>query len=239
MKRKLILVAASLMAFAGAGSASAKTDTTDSDQAISISTIDLHGAGFDATISYDSAWSSAFGTPTLNGNSLTFGSGSGWFSASVPGSEITISPSFSVVISATNGNSLDSVLMGASGSYSLSGANTEVFGKIAWDFDQDAIANPGGNISVGATTQSAKDSASGLWSQSANWTLLNSKSVAFTITPELTAFANGNNRTASLGLSELTFGVSVAPVPEPEAYLMMLAGLGIIGGVARRRSAGR
>ena len=34
-------------------------------------------------------------------------------------------------------------------------------------------------------------------------------------------------------------GVSVAAVPEPETYALMLAGLGLMGGVARRRKAAR
>jgi hypothetical protein len=29
--------------------------------------------------------------------------------------------------------------------------------------------------------------------------------------------------------------VAVTPVPEPETYAMMLVGLGLIGGIARRR----
>ena len=32
------------------------------------------------------------------------------------------------------------------------------------------------------------------------------------------------------------FQVGVAPVPEPETYAMLLAGLGLLGFVARRRS---
>ncbi|MDE2365958.1 MAG: PEP-CTERM sorting domain-containing protein, partial [Betaproteobacteria bacterium] len=30
-------------------------------------------------------------------------------------------------------------------------------------------------------------------------------------------------------------GVAIAPIPEPEAYAMMMAGLGLIGFMARRR----
>ena len=46
----------------------------------------------------------------------------------------------------------------------------------------------------------------------------------------LTAFAAG---TAASGVYTLT----VTPVPEPESYAMLLAGLGLMAGVARRRAA--
>jgi hypothetical protein len=38
---------------------------------------------------------------------------------------------------------------------------------------------------------------------------------------------------------EVDFYSSAAPVPEPETYAMMLAGLGLLGFVARRRKAAR
>lgn len=50
---------------------------------------------------------------------------------------------------------------------------------------------------------------------------------------ELTLNNQPNNRW--LALSEVTFKGSVAPVPEPETYAMLLAGLGLIGAVAKRR----
>jgi hypothetical protein len=33
----------------------------------------------------------------------------------------------------------------------------------------------------------------------------------------------------------MVIGVNIAPVPEPETYAMLLAGLGLMGFVARRR----
>ena len=36
-----------------------------------------------------------------------------------------------------------------------------------------------------------------------------------------------------------TNSCGVAPIPEPETYALMLAGLGVLGWAARRRQAGR
>jgi len=40
------------------------------------------------------------------------------------------------------------------------------------------------------------------------------------------------------GLSEYTISASVTPVPEPETYALMLAGLGVVGFMASRRKQG-
>lgn len=49
-------------------------------------------------------------------------------------------------------------------------------------------------------------------------------------------FTVSGNATGSLG-GQYVFAVSTLPVPEPETYAMLLAGLGIMGAVARRRKA--
>lgn len=43
---------------------------------------------------------------------------------------------------------------------------------------------------------------------------------------------------ASAGLGELTMTVNIAPVPEPQAWTMLLGGLALAGAVARRRRQG-
>ena len=48
-------------------------------------------------------------------------------------------------------------------------------------------------------------------------------------------FTVSGTGTGSLG-GKYVFAVSTLPVPEPETYAMLLAGLGIVGAVARRRN---
>lgn len=47
-----------------------------------------------------------------------------------------------------------------------------------------------------------------------------------------------SGRTAAVG-GMYTFAAATAPVPEPESYAMLLAGLGLMGTIARRRSKAR
>lgn len=50
------------------------------------------------------------------------------------------------------------------------------------------------------------------------------------------AWASGSGSNARATINQMSFTVVTAPVPEPETYAMFLAGLGIIGAIARRRS---
>jgi hypothetical protein len=44
-----------------------------------------------------------------------------------------------------------------------------------------------------------------------------------------------NGKQVSYGINGLVYAMAVRPVPEPENFVLMLAGLGVIGAVARRR----
>jgi hypothetical protein len=57
----------------------------------------------------------------------------------------------------------------------------------------------------------------------------------FFATGNLSAEQRGTN--AKLRLDTVSFAVTVSAVPEPESYAMLLAGLGLIGTIARRRKA--
>jgi len=52
-------------------------------------------------------------------------------------------------------------------------------------------------------------------------------------------FAVANNIPAQMQLGVDNVSLQVTAVPEPQSYALMLAGLGMIGAVARRRSRSR
>lgn len=73
-----------------------------------------------------------------------------------------------------------------------------------------------------AETSAMADHNGGSWQSPANWTTPHWDHYSFSVT----SAANGN---ATIQLKALH------PVPEPETYAMLLAGLGVIGAVIRRR----
>jgi hypothetical protein len=48
-------------------------------------------------------------------------------------------------------------------------------------------------------------------------------------------YGGGSMPSGSAGRYDLTLSIPTAPVPEPETYAMLMAGLGMLGFVARRR----
>jgi hypothetical protein len=56
--------------------------------------------------------------------------------------------------------------------------------------------------------------------------------------PSLGALCNSvyiGDGTSGPNASGVYYALSMAPVPEPETYAMLLAGLGLMGGIARRK----
>ena len=89
--------------------------------------------------------------------------------------------------------------------------------------------------SISLTSQFADNCAGDPSGQFCNWSM---GGVSFAGTAKSIDFGGTANQTA---FDNITLGSATAPitpaVPEPETYAMLLAGLGVIGAIARRRNA--
>lgn len=203
-------------------------------------TVSLTGNGF--SVSYDDTLNSLFGTPTLIGNLLSFSPAG--FSVGSGGSRPgMLDAVFDLQVVAADGYRLDSVNLFQGGSYTISGADAS-FG-VASVMNIAALDN-GGLITLGgAGSFSGSPSLStGSWRAAGDgFTAAGLSNSLLDITLDSTLFANAAGSSfvkASLDTTQLSFGVAqVPPVPEPEAYLMLLTGLGMVGMAARRRTASR
>lgn len=78
------------------------------------------------------------------------------------------------------------------------------------------------------------DSADGLFDLGAAKNLASNNALTFKVTFEFASLAGFTKSNRSFG-ALINVGSAVSPVPEPESYAMFLAGLGILGAIARRR----
>lgn len=247
MKMKSPIAALALTAFAAAFSSSAQaTDYVE----VSSATADFY---YDADF-----WGSS--AVTLTGNTISFGLASDFStSATARGSagsyasdtQLDVDDQFSVYVVAHAGYALTSDLthtvnatysltanggqVSADYSMQLSSARS-VNGSYAIDnelrFDIDIQ-----QLSSNGASQSGAYVFGGL---STNYPQSGAQYAAVGINNVLglQSLQNGPGKTASAFTSE-SFGFTVSAVPEPETYGMMLAGLGLIGFVARRRKGAR
>jgi hypothetical protein len=198
------------------------------------SAVSLTGSSF--TVTYDDSITTLFGAPTLSGNLLTFSPQS----FSVVG--VSAQPSFTsgllgLQVSALAGYQLNSVSLYEQGNFRLVGPNS------GFGIGETMSVVP--SDSAGATNIQRSGALSGQFFETGSWIIdqaavsgLSSRAANVTLNPFL--FATGGTGSiafANLTTAKLTFATSlVAPVPEPDAYLMMLTGLGMVGVIARRRS---
>lgn len=203
-------------------------------------TVSLAGNGF--SVSYDDALNSLFGTPTLIGNLLSF-TPSGLSVGSITGRSSILDAVFDFRVTAGEGYQLDSVKLFEAGSYTVMGRDAS-FG-VASVMNVAALDNGSFTTLGGAGVFAGSSSLStGSWSTGSDgYAATGLSSSVLDITLDATLFATSSGSSfvkASLDTAQLSFGVAQVPlVPEPEAYLMLLTGLGMVGVVARRRTTSR
>ncbi len=226
--KKTLLVAAlgSMFAFSGAQAAS----------------VTLSGSFFDVT--YDDALTGLFGTPTLVGGTISWApSGSPGFTAQSYGEGIKVTNStFALTVTAKDNYLIDGASLWESGDYFFfgSGSGVKASGQLRGrSLDTAGAAIATSSIAAGTfTANSDFDFTTTDWSGTALVTLdAASKSATFTIQNILAAYnPPGSFPTAAfIEKKNVDLAIAVTAVPEADTYLMMLAGLGMLGLMAKRR----
>jgi hypothetical protein len=226
--KKTLLVAALSGVFAVSGA-----------QAASVT---LSGSFFDLT--YDDALTGLFGTPILVGNTITWApSGSPGFSASSYGNGIQVTNStFALTVTAKDNYLINGASLVEAGDYFFfgTGSGVSATGQLRGR-SLDVGGAPTSVSSIAASGFSANsefDFSTTDWSATALVTLDEaSKSATFTIQNILAAYnPPGSFPTAAfIEKKSVDLSVAVTAVPEADTYMMMLAGLGMIGLMAKRR----
>lgn len=206
-----------------AGAASANTTTT------------LFGTDVSYTFDTTQPDFSLFGTPAVSGNSLSFAPGS--FIAS---GDTATTAMITITVTAKEGYFLSGFQLTEMGAYTL--PSSEDFVGVGGVFEALDIEGTTGNYlsspligplpSVG--TDVAWQAGASLAIPASGWGGVDGlvTSVSLTIDNQLFAFG-----AASIWKDEIIVEAIATPVPEAETYAMMLAGLGLVGFMARRRRA--
>lgn len=109
--------------------------------------------------------------------------------------------------------------------FSLTNASMELIGLSgSFPVSVDIPSQSSGSMQIGATFSGAFVGAG----QSITFTGIHSRF-------DVAALQNNQSFYSRAVLNVSADGVAIAPVPEPETYAMVLAGLGLIGAIARRR----
>lgn len=206
----------------------------------SAANVTLDGDKF--TISYDTSAIGLFGTPSLIGSSLVFAPGGspGFSAQSENGIKVTNS-TFSFMIMADPGYKLSSFNLFEGGDYMLIGNSSRV--SVGGQLRVKPVNLAAMTASVTPSVQLATQTTFETFATT-NWDAHASISPATPLSSAAVSIENLLGARARLvddGYAfiekknvELSFVLT--PVPEPESYAMLLAGLGLLGAVARRRS---
>ncbi|MDP2870703.1 PEP-CTERM sorting domain-containing protein [Methyloversatilis sp.] len=202
--------------------------------------VTLSGSFFDVT--YDDALTGLFGTPTLVDNTLSWTpSGSPGFSAASYGEGIKVTNStFAVTVTAKDNYLINGASLWESGDYFYfgDGSGVSATGQLrgrGMDMAGSPIATT--SIVAGSFTPNALfDFSTTDWTATALVTLdESSKSATFIIQNILAAYNPPNSFPTAAFIEKKNIDLAISVVPEADTYLMMLAGLGMIGLMAKRR----
>jgi hypothetical protein len=205
----------------------------------SAANVTLDGGNF--TISYDTAVIGLFGAPELVGSTLVFSPGGnpGFSAQSENGVKFTNS-TFSFMITADPGYALSSFNLFEGGDYLLIGgaSRVSVGGQLR-------VKPVGGAVLTAAIAPSVPLTAQTSFEQFAttNWDASASISPTLALSSATVSIENLLGARARLTEDGYAFiekknvelGFVLTAVPEPTSYAMLLAGLGMMGFVARRR----
>ena len=183
-----------------------------------------------------------FGTASLSGDALVFAP-TNFTATSTNGIPVAAFQTLHITVSASSGYLLSAINLAESGSYSLAGgASVFVTGNIT-ALDIEGTAN---NQAIGNIAATAPLTVSGTptnWIANAGVVLPATgwggtdgivNSIGLKITNQLFATSLSGGA-AQIRKNAVGVNVVTSPVPEANTYAMMLAGLGLVGFMARRR----
>lgn len=217
---------------------------------VAASAVPVTETGSHIKVTYDSALVGLFGAPTLVGDVLSwFPSGSPGFTAQTGGGIVVTNSTFAVKIEALPGWTLTSFSLTEGGDYFYFGPGADV--SVSGQLRVTPLVPASPTISQ-SITQSAAFISNPVppplepaivthdWTATAGAPLIVPGGVTqanASIQNILGALANPNQwpSYAFIEKKNVALAVSVTPVPEPETYAMMLAGLGAVLFLARRR----
>jgi hypothetical protein len=190
--------------------------------------------------SFDDADLGLFGAASLSGDNLVFTPSN--FTASSGGVQFSFQ-TINITVSANTGYLLSAFNLTESGGYSLTGDGAS-FGVTGTFAALDIEGTTGNYIPMTIGASAPLDGATSGWTALAGVTLPATGwggadgmvgSVKLTLSNQLYATASSGSA-ASIYKDFVGISAITTPVPEAQTYAMMLAGLGLVGFMVRRRS---